>query len=137
LLYGKLYAFYALKWVFISAVALFEIGSLICGAAPNSVALIVGRAIAGVGAAGIFSGAILIIAALVPLQKRPIYTGLIAAMYGIAGVGGPLYVSFSIINKQNNCLTYPSKHRLGGAFTDSKATWRWCFCTSQSLTISL
>lgn len=90
LLYGKLYAFYALKWIFLSAISLFELGSIICGIAPDSVTLIVGRAIAGIGAAGIFSGAILIIAALVPLQKRPIYTALIAAMYGIAGVVGPL-----------------------------------------------
>ena len=90
LLYGKLYGFYTLKWVFLSAITLFEIGSLICATAPSSVALIVGRAIAGIGAAGIFSGAILIIAALVPLQKRPVYTALIAAMYGIAGVVGPL-----------------------------------------------
>lgn len=73
-----------------SAISLFELGSIICGIAPDSVTLIVGRAIAGIGAAGIFSGAILIIAALVPLQKRPIYTALIAAMYGIAGVVGPL-----------------------------------------------
>ena len=31
---------------------------VICGAAPTSVALIIGRAIAGIGGAGIFSGAL-------------------------------------------------------------------------------
>jgi MFS family permease len=62
----------------------FELGSLICGVAPNSVALIVGRAIAGVGSAGIFSGALIIIAYSVPLAKRPMYTGIIGAMYGLA-----------------------------------------------------
>lgn len=92
LLYGKFYSFYSLKWVFISAVSLFEIGSAVCGAAPSSTALIIGRAVAGLGGAGIFTGAILIIAATVPLYRRPMYNGIVGAMYGIAGVGGPLYV---------------------------------------------
>lgn len=47
LLYGKVYQFFSLKWTFLGAIALFELGSLICGTAPNSEALIVGRAIAG------------------------------------------------------------------------------------------
>ncbi|MCJ1405002.1 hypothetical protein MMC11_008228 [Xylographa trunciseda] len=103
--FGKLYTFFSIKWVFLTAIAIFELGSLICGVAPNSVALIVGRAIAGIGSAGIFSGGLIIVAYSVPLEKRPIYTGLIGGMYGIASVAGPL---------------------MGGAFTDH-ATWRWCF----------
>ncbi|KAI9734103.1 MAG: MFS sugar transporter [Claussenomyces sp. TS43310] len=105
LLFGKFYSFFSIKFVFLTAIGIFELGSLVCGAAPNSTALIIGRAIAGIGSAGIFSGALIIVAYSVPLQKRPTYTGLIGAMYGIASVAGPL---------------------LGGVFTD-KATWRWCF----------
>jgi MFS family permease len=58
-----------------------------------------------VGSAGVFSGALIIVAYSVPLQRRPMFSGFIGAMYGIASVAGPL---------------------LGGVFTD-KATWRWCF----------
>lgn len=72
LFFGKLYSYFSIKWTYLIAIAIFELGSLICGAAPNSPALIVGRAIAGVGSAGIFSGAILIIANTVPLAKRPL-----------------------------------------------------------------
>ena len=91
LFYGKLYTFFPLKWVFLSAISLFEIGSLICGIAPTSNTLIAGRAVAGLGAAGIFTGSLLILMATVTLQQRPIYVGLVGAMYGIAGVAGPLY----------------------------------------------
>ena len=45
-----------LKPLLIGSILLFEIGSAVCGAASNMDALIVGRAIAGVGGAGIFLG---------------------------------------------------------------------------------
>lgn len=103
--FGKLYTFYSVRHVFITAIAFFEVGSAVCGAAPNSTAFILGRAIAGVGSAGIMSGAITVIVYAVPLHKRPMYQGLFGAVFGIASVVGPL---------------------LGGALT-SNVSWRWCF----------
>ncbi|KAK3303064.1 major facilitator superfamily-domain-containing protein [Chaetomium strumarium] len=105
LLFGRFYTFFSIKRVFLTAIFLFEVGSLICGVAQNSVTLIVGRAVAGVGAAGIFSGALTILAYSVPLAQRPVYTGAVGSMYGLASISGPL---------------------MGGAFTDH-VTWRWCF----------
>lgn len=90
LVFGKLYTVFSTKWVYLSALFVFEVGSLICGAAPTSVGLIVGRAIAGLGGGGILSGSVIIASRTVPLHKRPFYTGLIAAAYGIANVAGPL-----------------------------------------------
>ena len=52
LIYGRIYTFFSLKWCFLAVIFLFELGSLVSGAAPSSEALIVGRAIQGLGASG-------------------------------------------------------------------------------------
>ncbi|OIW28645.1 major facilitator superfamily transporter [Coniochaeta ligniaria NRRL 30616] len=105
LMYGKLYAEVNIKWLFLIAVTIFEVGSIVCAAAPSSLALIVGRAVAGLGSAGILVGAFTIIAQSVPLHELPKYTGTLAGAAGIAQMVGPT---------------------IGGVLTD-KATWRWCF----------
>ncbi|KAF3941416.1 hypothetical protein ABW19_dt0207327 [Dactylella cylindrospora] len=105
LLFGKLYSFYSVKGVLLTSILLFEIASALCGAAPSSLSFIIGRAVSGVGAAGIFAGTIVSIVHLVPLRKRPQIQGLFGALFGIASIVGPL---------------------IGGAFT-SNVTWRWCF----------
>ena len=105
LLWGRIYTFYSPKNVFLAGIAVFEIGSLLCGVAPNSKAFIIGRAIAGIGGAGIFCGTTIILTRVVPLHRRPAFVGAFGAIFGIASITGPL---------------------LGGAFTDGP-TWRWCF----------
>lgn len=52
-----------------------EAGSILCGAAPNMVALIFGRAVAGLGAAGIFSGNLVILAEITSMKDRGKYMG--------------------------------------------------------------
>ncbi|SLM41317.1 Major facilitator superfamily domain, general substrate transporter [Lasallia pustulata] len=54
--FGKIYTHFDVKWTYLVALLIFELGSIICAAAKNSVMLIVGRAVAGAGAAALFSG---------------------------------------------------------------------------------
>lgn len=87
---GKLYVNFKNKWVFISFFALFELGSLLCGVATSSNMLIVGRAIQGMGTAGLQNGAFTIIAAASPLAKRPALIGMCQGIAQLGGVIGPL-----------------------------------------------
>jgi MFS family permease len=54
--YGKLYSYFPMKWVYTSALTIFLAGGIVCATAQSSNALIIGRAIAGLGCAGMLSG---------------------------------------------------------------------------------
>ncbi|KAE8142215.1 major facilitator superfamily domain-containing protein [Aspergillus pseudotamarii] len=90
LLYGHIYRAYEMKLVFLLSILVFEIGSAICGAAPNSGTFIAGRAIAGLASAGVFSGCMLIIIPMIPLHKRPMFQGILGGVFGVSSVMGPL-----------------------------------------------
>jgi MFS family permease len=75
LTYGQILTIAPTKWVYLVAVVIFEVGSLVCGVAPSMNVLIFGRAFAGVGAAGIFVSILSIIAQITRLEDRPALFG--------------------------------------------------------------
>jgi MFS family permease len=68
---GRIFQFFSLKWAYMAFLFVFEVGSLICALSPSSVVLIIGRAVAGIGASGLFPGALIIIANISPPSERP------------------------------------------------------------------
>jgi MFS family permease len=103
---GKLYGKFNGKTLFLTAVFIFEVGSAVCGAAPDIDTEIIGRAICGAGGIGIYMGALNILAVTTTKNERPIYISLMGICWGAGTVLGPV---------------------VGGAFADSAATWRWSF----------
>tara|TARA_R110002060_G_scaffold73820_1_gene82830 strand:+ start:92 stop:715 length:624 start_codon:yes stop_codon:yes gene_type:complete len=75
LVWGKIFGQFNAKWTYILCVTLFEVGSAICGAAPTMDALIVGRAICGVGGSGMYVGVMTLLAATTTIHERPMYVG--------------------------------------------------------------
>ncbi|KAJ3151923.1 hypothetical protein HDU89_001564 [Geranomyces variabilis] len=103
--YGKLSDIFGRKIIYLLALAFFVVGSLICGVAPSMLVLIIGRAVAGIGAGGMVGLSFIIIADIVTFEQRGKYQGVVGSMFGIASIVGPI---------------------AGGFFTDH-LTWRWCF----------
>ncbi|KAH7024955.1 major facilitator superfamily domain-containing protein [Microdochium trichocladiopsis] len=104
--WAKAYSMFNVKWLYFANVTLFEIGSAISGAAPTMNALIVGRAIAGVGGCGMYIGGLTYLSVLTTPRERPFYVSLVTPVWGLGTVLGPL---------------------IGGAFAESHVGWRWGF----------
>ncbi|KXJ85804.1 major facilitator superfamily domain-containing protein [Microdochium bolleyi] len=101
LVFSRLAAFYEAKLFNIVALAVFEVGSVICALAPNSSVFILGRAVSGLGAAGMVAGGFVVIGNI-PIRERPRLLAIFFALQSIASTAGPT---------------------LSGALTDSYLTW--------------
>lgn len=95
-LYGKLADSIGRKPVFLFGIALFVIGSSLCGLAQNMIELIVFRAIQGLGSGAVQPVAITLIADLYTLQKRAKLLGLNSGFWGVASVIAPLLGGFIV-----------------------------------------
>jgi EmrB/QacA subfamily drug resistance transporter len=103
--YGKLGDLYGRKRVFQTAIAIFLVGSALCGISQNMLELTGFRALQGLGAGGLMVTALAIIGDVVPPRERGRYQGYMGGVFAIASVIGPLI----------------------GGFLTQQASWRWVF----------
>ena len=93
-LYGKLSDIYGRKPLFLFAIAVFILGSALCGLATSMYMLAAFRAFQGIGAGGLFSMALAILGDIVAPRERARYQGYFMAVFGTSSVLGPVVGGF-------------------------------------------
>lgn len=88
--YGKIYKHFPAKRVYLLALGVYLVGSIVCATAQSSLNFIIGRAFAGLGSAGLIAGSNILLTRLLPLHRRPLYQGYIGGMESVAIAIGPL-----------------------------------------------
>lgn len=105
LIFGKLGDMHSRKKIFQFSIAVFLIGSALCGAAQSMTMLILFRALQGIGGGGLNSLVMAIIGDIVPARQRSKYQASFGMVATVALIAGPL---------------------LGGLFSQA-LDWRWIF----------
>lgn len=104
-MFGQLANVFGRRWPLIVSGGLFMVGSAVCGSATTMAAMIAGRAVQGIGGAGVGVLCEIVVCDLVPLRKRGTYMGAVLSMVGLGAALGPLF----------------------GGLLVRYSTWRWAF----------
>lgn len=104
-IFGKLSDLYGRRPIYMVAIAIFLVGSLLCGLATSMPQLIAARAVQGLGAGGLMPLAFIIVGDIFTLEQRTRVQGLFSGVWGVSSVIGPLV----------------------GGFLVDRVAWQWVF----------
>jgi EmrB/QacA subfamily drug resistance transporter len=119
-LYGKLSDIYGRKPMFLTAISIFVVASALCSLSTSMYMLAAFRALQGLGAGGLFTLALAIMADIVPPRERAKYQGYFLAVFGTSSVIGPVVGGFFA----------------GQATILGIAGWRWVFLVNVPIAIA-
>lgn len=104
-LWGRLSDLYGRRRLYLLAIALFLIGSMLAGVSQSMPQLVIFRALQGLGAGGLIPLALTIIGEIYTLAERTRMQAVFSSVWGVSSIAGPL---------------------VGGIITDA-LSWRWVF----------
>ncbi len=104
-IFGKLSDIYGRRPIYMIAIGIFLVGSLLCGLATSMPQLIAARAVQGLGAGGLLPLAFIIVGDIFTLEQRAKIQGLFSGVWGVSSVIGPLV----------------------GGFLVDRVSWHWVF----------
>ena len=125
-LYGKLSDIYGRRPMFLIAISIFVVGSVMCTFATSMYELAAFRAIQGIGAGGLFSMALAILADIAPPRERAKYQGYFLAVFGMSSVVGA--AGRRLLRRRRD---HPGHRRLALGLPGQRADrrrWRWSSC---------
>src|SRR4030095_15624006 len=111
-LFGKLSDLYSQRRLMLIGIGIFVLGSMLCGGAQSMEALILFRAIQGLGGGAIYALSFIVVGILYRPEERAKIQGIISGIWGIASILGPL----------------------AGGIIVEHWSWRWAFFVNLPIT---
>ncbi|HNN14696.1 MAG TPA: MDR family MFS transporter [Anaerolineales bacterium] len=122
-LYGKLSDLYGRRNIYLAAMLIFLIGSILSGMSHSMTQLIFARALQGLGAGGVSPMAFILIGEMFTLEQRAKMQGFFSGVWGVSSIAGPLLGGFIVDQLSWNWVFYVNI--VPGLFAAALVAFAW------------